>query len=641
PTLPSAFMMFAKLYDGQDIFYRAALNIACGTDPARRDAILADFDKHFPEWNDKVADLVWELRPKSVLPRLGALLTDAKLTPAQKARIIDILAANDDPAAGKTMLGVLKSDAPAEAKARAIEQLKTFLPTKWKALQGSKELAAVVSDLLADPNSQATGLQLVAATAELSQLDTAEKIARDEKAPLDVRKEAIRTLGKLPSEKSVDALTNLGAPKNPLSVACIQALGELMPKGQKPPAFSTKALQAVAMGLKVPTATPEIRTACVEALAANRAGTIWLLDAHAKKEIPDDLVAKVGQLVRNSPFQDLRNRALLAFPAANKLNPKNLPAIAELVKRTGNAERGKAVAAATVTGAAACMKCHTVRGVGGQIGPDLSMIGKKASKENLFESILQPSKAIADQYIQESITTGAGLTVSGLVVSDTPQGVTLRDANGKDTTVAKNDIEARKKLQVSIMPEDSVAGLSEEELIDLVAYLQTLQTAALTPDSFRVMGPFRGANMGAALDTEYGPEKKPFDPKATFPPGDESTIVRTWGTLRADAKGYFDLAALHGNAGANSASYTFAEIESPVEQDATVLLGLDDGGRLWVNGKEVHSSRDSKAAAPEQHKVAVKLKKGKNAVLLKVANGNNPHGFYFTLLSEQETKVGK
>ncbi|MBY0455954.1 MAG: PQQ-dependent sugar dehydrogenase, partial [Gemmataceae bacterium] len=80
-----AFFKLARAYDGQDIFYRAALNIACGTDPARRDAILADFDTHFPEWNDKVADLVWELRPKSVLPRLGKLLSDPKLTGPQKA----------------------------------------------------------------------------------------------------------------------------------------------------------------------------------------------------------------------------------------------------------------------------------------------------------------------------------------------------------------------------------------------------------------------------------------------------------------------------------------------------------------------------------------------------------------------------
>ena len=80
------------------------MNIACGTDPARRDAILADFDKHFPEWNDKVADLVWELRPKSVLPRLEKLLADPKLTAAQKGRIVDILAVNDDPSAGKVLL---------------------------------------------------------------------------------------------------------------------------------------------------------------------------------------------------------------------------------------------------------------------------------------------------------------------------------------------------------------------------------------------------------------------------------------------------------------------------------------------------------------------------------------------------------
>src|SRR5262249_22111799 len=104
------FYSFARLYDGQDHFYRAALNIACGNDPKRRDAILADFDKHFPEWNDKVADLVWELRPKSVLPRLEKLLGDDKLTAAQKGRIVDILAVYEDPATGKSLLTLLASE---------------------------------------------------------------------------------------------------------------------------------------------------------------------------------------------------------------------------------------------------------------------------------------------------------------------------------------------------------------------------------------------------------------------------------------------------------------------------------------------------------------------------------------------------
>jgi putative heme-binding domain-containing protein len=636
------FYALAKKYDGQDIFYRAALNIACGTDPARRDAILADFDKHFPEWNDKVADLVWELRPKSAMPRLSKLLADPKLTAAQKNRILDILASSDDTAAAQTMLDILKGDSPPEMKTHAINSLKLFLPTKWKGLQGSKELTAAIDALLKDEKTVATGLQLVAAANAVDRVDEVAKIARDAKAPPDVRKEAVRTLGALPGDKSVAALIEIGTPENPLSIACVQALGELLPKGGKSPKYATDALEALTRGIKAEKATPELKAAALSALAGNRAGTIWLLDAHQKGELPKDLVAQAGQLLRNSPFQGERNRALLLFPAPGKLNPKNLPAIAELAKRNGDAARGKAVWNASFAGASQCSKCHMVRGVGGQVGPDLSMIGKKSAREALYESILLPSKAIADQYVQHSVTTTADVTISGLLIADTPNAITLRDANGKDTTISKKDIEGQvRKLKTSIMPEDIVAALTEDELVDLVAYLETLKVAALTPDSFAIAGPFAAKDMNDALDTEFGPEKGAFDPSATFPPaadGRKAPLIG-WKTVRPDGKGYFDLAALHGNAANNSASYMYVEIESPTDQAAEVLLGPDDGAKLWVNGKEVFTTRDTKAATPEAHKVGVKLVKGKNTVLLKVANGNIPHGFYFSLTSPEETKV--
>ncbi|VTT97776.1 membrane-bound dehydrogenase domain-containing protein : Uncharacterized protein OS=Planctomyces maris DSM 8797 GN=PM8797T_07447 PE=4 SV=1: GSDH: Cytochrom_C [Gemmataceae bacterium] len=627
------FYTLAKQYDGQDIFYRAALNIACGTDPARRDAILADFDKHFPEWDDKTADLVWELRPKSVLPRLGKLLGDAKLTAAQKARVIDIIAANDDPEAGKSVLEVLKSDAAPEVKARAIESLKQFLPTKWKPLQGGKELAAALDDLLKDAKTQATGLQLVAAVGGADRVAAVAAIAGDDKAALDIRKEAVRTLGRIPAAESVAALVKVGTPENPLSIPVVQALGELLPKGQKPPAFSTQALEALQKAIASEKAKPELKSAALAALAGNQAGTQWLLDTHKKNELPKELVAETGRLLRNSPFQGLRNQALLAFPAAGKLDPKKLPPVAELARRAGDVAHGKAVWNASLAGNAQCAKCHMVRGVGGQVGPDLSMIGKKASRENLYESILIPSKAIADQYIQTSVTTNTEVTVSGLLVAETADSLTLRDANGKDTTVPKKDVEGPvRKLKVSIMPDDIVASLTEDELVDLVAYLETLKMASFTPDAFAVAGPFPGESMDAALDAVSGPEKGDFDPAAKF-----GTV--TWKTIRPDGKGYFDLAAHHGAKGANSASYLYAEFDSPAEQAGEVLLGPDDGAKLWVNGKEVFTSRDTKAAAPETHKVPVKLAKGKNTVLLKVANGDNPHGAYFSLTSPEELKA--
>jgi putative heme-binding domain-containing protein len=284
------------------------------------------------------------------------------------------------------------------------------------------------------------------------------------------------------------------------------------------------------------------------------------------------------------------------------------------------------------------------RGVGGQVGPDLSMIGKKASRENLYESLLIPSKAIADQYIQHQVRTTSDVTVTGLLVGDTPDALTIRDANGKDFVIPKKEIEGEvRKLKVSIMPEDVIAALTEDELVDLVAYLETLKLAALTPDRFRIAGPFPAKDMDAALDTQFGPEKGAFDPKAEFAINEQGRVIikRTWKTIRPDGKGYFDLAALHGPDANNSASYMYAEVDSPSDQAGEVLLGPDDGAKLWINGKEVFTTRATAAATPEAHKVAVKLVKGKNTVLLKVANGNIPHGFYFSLTSPEELKVAK
>ena len=63
---------------------------------------------------------------------------------------------------------------------------------------------------------------------------------------------------------------------------------------------------------------------------------------------------------------------------------------------------------------------------------------------------------------------------------------------------------------------------------------------------------------------------------------------------------------------------------------------------LWLNGALVFTSRTTRAALPEQDVVRVKLKKGPNRIVLKINNGDGAHGFYFTILSEQELRpIGK
>ncbi|HEV3079802.1 MAG TPA: PVC-type heme-binding CxxCH protein, partial [Gemmataceae bacterium] len=77
----------AKRYDGKDRFYLEAIGIAVGSDPKRREIILADFDKEFPEWNQKVANLIWELRPPKTMARLQKHLEDAATPSEQRSQI--------------------------------------------------------------------------------------------------------------------------------------------------------------------------------------------------------------------------------------------------------------------------------------------------------------------------------------------------------------------------------------------------------------------------------------------------------------------------------------------------------------------------------------------------------------------------
>jgi putative membrane-bound dehydrogenase-like protein len=636
-TVKRLILTLAKQYDGKDRFYLEAIGIAVGHwDKERRDIILKDFDKEFPEWNDKVADLVWELQPPCMMPTLGKKLADPKLSAAARARIVDILALSDDASTAKALLDVLQGDVPAEVRDKAIDNLKLYLPNKWSSLRQSKELTDSIDKLLGKSETAPTGLVLVAAAERADLIPRIAELVAAKGVPDAVKAAAVRALGALHSPDAVKTLTDLlPSASESLGVAIVQALGQLLDARGRTNAATKPAADALRGLVLGQDKTPVVlREAAVSALAGSRAGTQWLLELHDKKQLPDELKKSAGIVLRNSQFPDLRNKAMLAFPPPGKIDLKKLPSIPVLATRKGDASRGKAILAASLKGETQCLKCHTVRGVGGQIGPDLSMIGKKASRENLLESILYPSKAIADQYVNWNVETKKGLTITGLIVEEAPDHILLRDANGKDTRIDIRDIDSRTKNPNSLMPNDIVVYLSEDELTDVVEYLLTLKTPSLTPESWLIAGPFENGPDRAGLDKEYPPEKG-IDLKATY---DGKAGKVSWRTIQAGAGNYFDLLAFHGAASPQSVSYLYRRVESPADQEATVLLGTDDGCKLWVNDQLVFTSRATRAAAPEQDSVKVKLKKGSNKVLLKIDNGGDPHGFYFSIESPEELK---
>jgi putative membrane-bound dehydrogenase-like protein len=627
-----AVMKAAKAWDGKDIFLVKSLAIAAGGSDARRQTVLADFASSFPEWNDRTAALAFELRPPGMTERLRGELSNSKLTSADRIRLIDFVAGDSNPAAGKALLEVLVPATPPEVRNRAVDVLLVGLPGQWSLLVKDGTAGKALESMVANnTNAMATEyLALAGAISHGQAISMATTIALSPAAAPALRERAVAALGKLPTDSSVKVLETLAKEGGKLTGKACLALGELASARTKTPA-SDPALKAL-QGLLNNEAA---KSASLEAIASTRAGTSWLLEEKMSEKLPADLVSEAGRLLRNSPYQDLRNKAMVAFPAPGKIDARKLPSSAKLALRQGNAARGKALMAASTKSDLQCLKCHMAEGRGGQIGPDLSQIGKKASRENLLDSMLTPSKAIADQYLVHVVTTNKGLAISGLLMEETADMIVLRDANGKDHRIGKKEIDERARLQESIMPANLVASMSEDDLLDLAEYLLTLKSATLAPKAFRMMGPLEGGPGGdTGFDTVFDPEKK-LDFTQSIK-GKNGPVG--WRTVRPDANGYVDLANIHGESSNNSLTYLATTIDSPSAQKAMVVLGADDCSRVWVNGTRVHEDRSHEAAIPGKFRIPVQLNAGSNVILLKISNGGNPHGFYLSIASEQDLK---
>jgi len=143
----------------------------------------------------------------------------------------------------------------------------------------------------------------------------------------------------------------------------------------------------------------------------------------------------------------------------------------ELLSRGGDADAGWRVFFGVRGGR--CGSCHRYEGRGAAIGPDLTLVGKRMSAERLVQSILQPSREIAPQFVPWLLLTADGRVRTGLSQGVSEDGSRERfvDAEGKPFEVELSDIEERRASPKSIMPEDLEKTLTVQQLRDLFALL--------------------------------------------------------------------------------------------------------------------------------------------------------------------------
>ncbi|HKB40950.1 MAG TPA: c-type cytochrome, partial [Gemmataceae bacterium] len=148
-------------------------------------------------------------------------------------------------------------------------------------------------------------------------------------------------------------------------------------------------------------------------------------------------------------------------------------------KNPGDAERGRKLFA-DLKGLA-CVKCHSVGGQGGQVGPALDGIALRYQKEDLMTSILEPSKVIANGYDTVIITTTAGRQITGVFKGETDDAVNLADAEGKAVSVPKKDIDERAISPVSTMPNGLNEGMTLQDFADIISFLESRRETTQPP----------------------------------------------------------------------------------------------------------------------------------------------------------------
>ena len=202
-----------------------------------------------------------------------------------------------------------------------------------------------------------------------------------------------------------------------------------------------------------------LRRAVLDARPAVSRGAGFALEelARLSQKLPDANWLDIPAPSLGQPLTESQQQTILQMEAS-------LPA--------GNAERGRAV---FFSEQSTCSKCHRVGGEGGQIGPDLTTIGRSRARRDLIESILFPNATFARGFAPYLVQTDDGKTYSGIILGEGPDQLHLGLDKENFARLPNTSIEAIRPSDTSIMPSDLMKALTPEQLADLIAYLESLQ----------------------------------------------------------------------------------------------------------------------------------------------------------------------
>lgn len=153
-----------------------------------------------------------------------------------------------------------------------------------------------------------------------------------------------------------------------------------------------------------------------------------------------------------------------------QITPEFIKQLAAQATKEGDAAHGERVFRRAQLG---CLLCHSVGGVGGKVGPDMTSLGASAPVDYLVESLLLPNAKIKEGFHSITLETKDDQEFSGILVRETAQELFLRNAQNQEISVSRANIRRRSNGQ-SLMPSGLIDTLPAQDRLDLIRFLSEL-----------------------------------------------------------------------------------------------------------------------------------------------------------------------
>lgn len=125
---------------------------------------------------------------------------------------------------------------------------------------------------------------------------------------------------------------------------------------------------------------------------------------------------------------------------------------------------------------AQCALCHRYGDLGGAVAPDLTNVATRFKRQDILESITEPSKVVSEQYTNTIFTLAGDKVAMGRVLQETEEGVVIvpNPFDPGTIIIKKSEIKSRELSKASIMPPGLLSTFTEDEILDLIAYLESM-----------------------------------------------------------------------------------------------------------------------------------------------------------------------